>query len=305
MEIRYVLRSVIRCRNSSVVWWLHLPGAQQPTPVTGAVFEDANGNGRRDTGERGLGGVAVSNQHEVVQTAADGTYTLPRTGYWRRVRQRARWLPDGRTLLADRPLSGAREPVDFALRPHATQPTFTFIHASDTHVSKQSAPRCSSCAHRGCAASRFRARHRRSRARRASRRRGRGARATTSFIRGVGRFPVPVWSVPGNHENFGIERHLSLVSPAHPLYGKGMYRSAPRAELLLVHLWRRAFRRPRLGRHRRPLVLRPRRFDSACVAPGGPAPLPPGMPVVTFNHIPFVSAVDAVSGYRDEGRRRR
>ena len=22
------------------------------------------------------------------------------------------------------------------------------------------------------------------------------------------RFPVPVWSVPGNHEIFGIERHL-------------------------------------------------------------------------------------------------
>ena len=35
---------------------------------------------------------------------------------------------------------------------------------------------------------------------------------------------MPVWSVPGNHENFGIERHLSLVSPKHPLYGKGMYR---------------------------------------------------------------------------------
>ena len=29
---------------------------------------------------------------------------------------------------------------------------------------------------------------------------------------------------PGNHENFGIERHLSLVSSTHPLYGKGMYR---------------------------------------------------------------------------------
>ena len=35
---------------------------------------------------------------------------------------------------------------------------------------------------------------------------------------------MPVWSVPGNHEIFGIERHLSLVSPKHPLYGKGMYR---------------------------------------------------------------------------------
>jgi 3',5'-cyclic AMP phosphodiesterase CpdA len=31
------------------------------------------------------------------------------------------------------------------------------------------------------------------------------------------------------------------------------------------------------------------------------AMLPPGMPVVTFNHIPFVSAVDAFAGYRDDG----
>ena len=35
---------------------------------------------------------------------------------------------------------------------------------------------------------------------------------------------MTVWSVPGNHEIFGIERHSSLVSPAHPLYGKAMYR---------------------------------------------------------------------------------
>ena len=44
------------------------------------------------------------------------------------------------------------------------------------------------------------------------------------FVAELGDFTVPVWPVPGNHENFGIERHLSLVSPEHPLYGKGMYR---------------------------------------------------------------------------------
>jgi 3',5'-cyclic AMP phosphodiesterase CpdA len=37
-------------------------------------------------------------------------------------------------------------------------------------------------------------------------------------------FNVPVWNVPGNHEIFGIERHRSLVSEKHPLYGKKMYR---------------------------------------------------------------------------------
>ena len=29
--------------------------------------------------------------------------------------------------------------------------------------------------------------------------------------------------MPGNHEIFGIERHLSLVSEQHPLYGRKMY----------------------------------------------------------------------------------
>ena len=45
----------------------------------GVVYEDLNGNGQRDTGEPGIGGVAVSNQDDVVLTDADGQYTLPVT----------------------------------------------------------------------------------------------------------------------------------------------------------------------------------------------------------------------------------
>ena len=58
-----------------------LPAAQAPAPVTGFVFEDSNGNGRRDSGEGGLAGVAVSNQHEVVESGADGAYRLTGPGY--------------------------------------------------------------------------------------------------------------------------------------------------------------------------------------------------------------------------------
>jgi hypothetical protein len=43
----------------------------------GSVFEDANGNGVRDDGEKGLAGIAVSNQREVVQTDAEGNWALP------------------------------------------------------------------------------------------------------------------------------------------------------------------------------------------------------------------------------------
>lgn len=43
----------------------------------GTVFEDRNGNGRRDAGEPGIAGVKVSDGVAVVVTAADGRYRLP------------------------------------------------------------------------------------------------------------------------------------------------------------------------------------------------------------------------------------
>jgi hypothetical protein len=50
--------------------------------LTGVVFLDANGNGTRDPSERGLPGIAVSNQVDVVVTGADGAYHLdPSHGY--------------------------------------------------------------------------------------------------------------------------------------------------------------------------------------------------------------------------------
>src|ERR1039457_6405976 len=46
--------------------------------ISGVVFIDANGNGVRDSGERGVANVAVSNQDAVVVTDASGRYRLPR-----------------------------------------------------------------------------------------------------------------------------------------------------------------------------------------------------------------------------------
>lgn len=43
----------------------------------GYVFHDRNGSGKRDRGDRGVGGVCVSNGREVVQTNRDGFYRLP------------------------------------------------------------------------------------------------------------------------------------------------------------------------------------------------------------------------------------
>jgi 3',5'-cyclic AMP phosphodiesterase CpdA len=45
--------------------------------VTGIVFEDRSGSGRRQAGDPGISGILVSNGREVVKTDADGRYTLP------------------------------------------------------------------------------------------------------------------------------------------------------------------------------------------------------------------------------------
>ena len=112
--------------------------------------------------------------------------------------------------------------------------------------------------------------HRRPRAGRAARRRDGGARLLRHLREDRRWFAMPVWSVPGNHENFGIERHLSLVSPHASALRKGHVSLTPRTELLLVHLRRRPFRRSRLRGYRRSLVLRPRRPGAARVAEGRP-----------------------------------
>ncbi len=53
-----------------------LAGPAFGATLGGTVFEDANGNGVRDTGEPGIADVAVSNGRDIVRSAADGSYAL-------------------------------------------------------------------------------------------------------------------------------------------------------------------------------------------------------------------------------------
>ena len=44
--------------------------------LSGTVFEDANGNGIRDAGEPGIGGIGLSNGSAIVRSAADGSFAI-------------------------------------------------------------------------------------------------------------------------------------------------------------------------------------------------------------------------------------
>lgn len=53
-----------------------VPANEDDEVATGVVFVDTNGNRTRETDKTGLAGVGVSNGREVVQTDADGRYSL-------------------------------------------------------------------------------------------------------------------------------------------------------------------------------------------------------------------------------------
>lgn len=271
--------------------------AAQDQAVSGVVFLDLNADGIRDSGEAGLAGVAVSNQHAVATTDGQGRYRLDDRGTGVVFVS----VPDGHRAVGPfwRPVAPR---LDFALATRPGGDSFTFLHASDPHVRAETRPRLAQV-----------------RALAEARRPAfvlmtgdlvydalRVGEAEASgyydlYRAEIATFPAPVWSVPGNHEIFGIERHLSLVSPTHPLYGKGMYRARLGPNYYsftwggihfvgldtvdVADLWYHG--------HVDDAQLAWLRADLAAI--------PPSMPVVTFNHIPFVSAAEVVKGFTEDG----
>jgi hypothetical protein len=265
--------------------------------VSGAVFLDRNGNGFKDVGEPPIARVAVSNQHEVVQTGADGSYRLATTG----TGIVSVSVPSGYRVTTPfwHPAAAAQ---DFGLAPVPAPRDFSFIHASDTHISPATV-----------------ARTRRLKALVDSIQpafvlltgdlvkdalRVPEPEATgyyELFQQEIAAFSAPVWTVPGNHEIFGIERHLSLVSPAHPLYGRAMYRHYRGPDYYsftyggvhfvglntadIADLWYYG--------HVDSVQVEWLKSDLAAV--------PSTTPVVTFNHIPFFTAVETINGLMDGG----
>jgi len=109
--------------------------------VEGYVFNDKNNNGTREKNEEGIKDVLVSDQVEIVATNAEGHYRLEHksdrdyifvsqpNGY---VVKGSFWKSIGK--------GPSQSSMDFPLLA-APKNTFTFIHASDTHLSEQSLPR--------------------------------------------------------------------------------------------------------------------------------------------------------------------
>src|SRR5690606_25486367 len=70
-----------RMRLSFLVFLLVLPGLAPDASAracnAGVVFEDSDGDGRRDRGEPALAGVQVSDGRRIVRTDAQGRWSLP------------------------------------------------------------------------------------------------------------------------------------------------------------------------------------------------------------------------------------
>jgi 3',5'-cyclic AMP phosphodiesterase CpdA len=119
------------------------------------------------------------------------------------------------------------------------------------------------------------------------------------FAREVAEFKNAVWTVPGNHENFGIERSQSKVESSHPLYGRGMYRHYRGPDYYSVTYGGVHF----VGLNSVDIDDQwyYGHVDSVQIAwlKRDLAAIPAGMPVVTFNHIPFYTAVESINGYSD------
>lgn len=105
---------------------------------TGRVFEDKNNNGVLDKGEKALKSVAVSDGLNVVQTKADGTFTLP--GH---ARERFIFIttPSGYKTANKhyRKVEGKTGYYEFGLQPYndgkiAKDGSHQFVHIADTEI---------------------------------------------------------------------------------------------------------------------------------------------------------------------------
>ena len=271
----------------------------QNTGLHGVVYADANANGTRDVSEHGVSGVIVSNQRDVVVTDSLGRFEIPAgtTGIV------FVSVPDGfRSSGAFwRATTAAPASVDFGLVRQAQSRTFSFVHASDSHIAPENVDRFR----------RFRRMTDSLRpafllmggdlVRDAMSQSESSARAYFDLYATEAKsFRTPVWTVPGNHDHYGIIRSRSHADPANPLYNRGMYRQYFGPDYYSFTYGGVHF----IGLN----TLSP--DDSAYYGDVDSVQMewlkrdlghvPARMPVVTFNHIPLISSWTTLIGYDED-----
>lgn len=257
----------------------------QNTEIKGTVFDDSNGNTVQDANEKGIGNVVVSDQKLTAVTDANGSFVLNSASDFPYLFISQ---PDGFKGTYYYPKASE---MDFPLQKTKDQQTFRFIHASDTHVDSLNLPRIK----------RFREmtdsldvdfvvisgdlirdalRVNESIA----------SNYYKMYVLEIKKFKLPVYSGVGNHELFGIERDKSKVSKEHPLYGKKMFRkylgpnyySFNYGGMHFISLDGVGYQDQYYFGGVDSLQLDWLRNDLANLSKE--------TPIVTFNHIPFVSA---------------
>lgn len=272
----------------------------QTKKIQGVVYHDKNKNGQRDSNETGIAGVAVSDQVQVVKTDAQGKYEINNLkGYgFVMISQPAGFY----TTNWWQKINPENTSIDFALVSSANPTSFSFIHASDTHISEKSLDRMQKLRDVVTAThpdfmlvSGDLVKD----ALRVSEKEASGYYEL--YKKEINKFTLPIWNVPGNHENFGIERHLSLVNKTNPLYGKKMYHhymgptyySFNYGGIHFVGLDDVDFEDLWYYGHVDSVQLNWLKEDLAVV--------PSSMPVITFNHIPFFSGSLSMEPYTESG----
>lgn len=269
--------------------------------ITGVVFEDLDGNAVLDHGEPGIDGVRISDQVSIVTSGPDGSFALESDGGYGVVYVAQ---PTGYRVSGEfwQRIPSNDEALRFPMIKVDDPSGFTFIHASDPHLSPETLPRM-----------------RRLReivgeqrpafviitgdlirdALRVSEDEATGLYEL--LLQELAEFSVPVWNALGNHEIFGIERHHSLVSPEHPMYGKTMYRhylgpnyySFDFGGIRFIGLDTVDYDDLWYYGHVDQVQMNWLEADLESMTPG--------TPVVTFGHIPLLSSGENLYGYQEDG----
>ncbi|MDM7999381.1 MAG: metallophosphoesterase [Dehalococcoidia bacterium] len=106
-------------------------GLEFPNGISGTVFDDANANGIRDEGEKGVKGVLVSNGTYCRSTNSSGEYNLPAEGSFIFMTTPRDYTPTRGWYAA---ISSGN--ADFGLKhtPEKDSSDFTFVQITDIHV---------------------------------------------------------------------------------------------------------------------------------------------------------------------------